>query len=105
MQKNPKAMSLEDWIMAQSQYPAIREMKYLICNNTLKGCKVYLQDPKIVKPYLRQLSHFLLHKGVLYRQVTLSKEDRDSLQPVIPQYYQKKALQGCHDDIGHVGIE
>ena len=26
MQKDPKAMSLEDWIVAQSQVPAIRKL-------------------------------------------------------------------------------
>ena len=42
---------------------------------------------------------------VLYRWVTLSKKDWNVLQLVLPQNYQKKALQGCHDDIGHMGIE
>ena len=49
MQNNPKAMLLEDWIMAQSQDPAIRETKYLISKDQLKRCKVYLQNPQIMK--------------------------------------------------------
>ena len=67
MQKDPKAMSLEDWIVAQSKDPAIREIKYLISKNKLKGCKVYSQDPQIIKQYLRQHSHLVLHNRVLYR--------------------------------------
>ena len=31
MQKDPRAMLFEDWIMAQIEDPAIREIKYLIC--------------------------------------------------------------------------
>ena len=38
-------MSLEDLIIAQSKDPAIKEIKYLISKNKLKGCKVYSQDP------------------------------------------------------------
>ena len=45
IQENPKAMLLEDWIMAQSQDPAIREIKYLISRNKLKGHNVYSWDP------------------------------------------------------------
>ena len=47
----------------------------------------------------------MLQKGVLYRSVTPFQEDKNALQQVIPQSYQKKALQGCHDDIRHMGLE
>ena len=54
MQKDPRAMSLEDWIMAQSEEPVIREIKYLISKNKLRGHKLYSWDPQIMKQYLRQ---------------------------------------------------
>ena len=47
----------------------------------------------------------MLGSGVLYRQVIPSKKDRNAVQLVIPQGYHKKALQGCHDDIRHMGVE
>ena len=47
----------------------------------------------------------MLCRGGLYIWVTPSKEDKNALQLVIPQSYQKKAQQGCHDDIGHMGLE
>ena len=75
MQKDPKAMLVEDWVVAQSKDPAVREIKYLINNKKLKGHIVSSQDPQITKQYLRQSSHLVLCKGVLYRQVTLPKED------------------------------
>ena len=99
MQTDPRAMLVKDWIIAQSKVPAIREIKYLINNKKLKGQKVYPQDPQNTKQYLRQCSHLVLCEWVLYRQVTPSREDQNALQLVIPQNYQKKALQGCHDDI------
>ena len=36
MQKDPKAMSVKDWIITQSKDHAIREIKYLIHNKRLK---------------------------------------------------------------------
>ena len=36
-------MLAEDWIVAQSKDPAIREIKYPISKNKLKGNKVYSQ--------------------------------------------------------------
>ena len=49
IQKDPKVMSVEDLAVAQSKDPAIREIKYLINNNKLKGCKVYSLDPQVTK--------------------------------------------------------
>ena len=41
MQKDPKVMSVKDWIIIQGKDPAIKEIKYLIKNKRLKGRKVY----------------------------------------------------------------
>ena len=73
IQKDPKAMLLEDWIIAQSKDTVIRTIKYLVSKKKLKGHMVYVQYPQIVKQYPRQCSHLVLHKGVLYRHVTPSK--------------------------------
>ena len=53
MQKDIKVMSVKDWVIVQSKDPAIREIKYLINKKKLKGQKVYLWDPQIIKHYLR----------------------------------------------------
>ena len=98
-------MSVKDWVVAQSKDPAIGEIKYPINIKKLKGCKVYSWDPQVTKQYLRQCSHLVLCTWILYWQVTPSKEDQNAVQLVIPQSYQKKALQGCHDDTGPVGLK
>ena len=105
VQKDPKVILVEDWVVDQSKDPTIRESKYLINIYKLKGLKVYSHDPQVTKQYLRQCSHLVLHKGVIYRWVTPSKEYQNALQLVISQSYQKKVLQGCHDDIGLMGLE
>ena len=63
MHKDPKAMSQKDWIIAQSQDPMIREIKYHISKSKLKGYKVYFQDAQILKQYLQQHSHLVVWKG------------------------------------------
>ena len=104
LQKHPKAMSVVDWVVAQSKDPEIGEIKCLINNKKLKGCKVYSQDPQVTKQFLRQCSCLVLHKWVLYRQMTPSKEDQNALQLVNLQSYQNEALQGCHDDTHAPGV-
>ena len=37
MQKDPKPMSVKDWVIDQIKYPAIREINYLINNKSWKG--------------------------------------------------------------------
>ena len=31
--------------------------------------------------------------------------DRNTMQLVLPEKFRKQALQGCHDDLGHVRME
>ena len=31
--------------------------------------------------------------------------DRSTMQLVLPETFRKQALQGCHDDLGHLRIE
>ena len=46
MQKDPKAISVKDWIITQNKDPAIREIQYFINNKRLK---VLSQDAQITK--------------------------------------------------------
>ena len=65
---DPKVMLVEDWVVAQSKDPVIREIKYLISKSKLRGHTVYSQNPQVTKQYLRQSNHLVLNKGVLYRK-------------------------------------
>ena len=35
----------------------------------------------------------------------MSHPDRSTMQLVLPEAFRKQALQGCHDDLGHLRIE
>ena len=35
----------------------------------------------------------------------MSHPDRNTMQLVLPEAFRKQTLQGCHDDLGHLGIE
>ena len=63
MQKDLKAMSVKDRIIAQNKGSVIREIKYLIHNKRLMRRKVKSQDAQITKQYLRQCHHLVLFGG------------------------------------------
>ena len=46
--------------------------------------------------------------GILYHRNEIQEvhcPNRNTMQLVLPGSYRKQALQGCHDDLGHLGIE
>ena len=55
------------------------------------------------KTFQRTKNHLCLRDEVLYRRWN---NDGDTIyQLVLPSKYQKIALVGCHEDVGHVGRE
>ena len=49
-----------------------------------------------------------MRDGILYCKNKIQEvhcHDRNTMQWVLPESYGKEALQGCHDDLGHLGIE
>ena len=67
MQKDPKGISVKDWIITQSKDPTVRKSKSLINNKKAKRVEGVSQDPQINRQYLRQCSQLVLHKGILDR--------------------------------------
>ena len=45
-----------------------------------------------------------MRKGVLYHKTEMSHPDRSTMQLVLPEAFRKQALQGHHDDLGHLKI-
>ena len=52
VQKEPKMITVEDSVVAQSKDLAMRKINYLI-NNKVKWYKMYSWDPQTTKQYLR----------------------------------------------------
>ena len=47
----------------------------------------------------------MLQKGILYRRARPRESDETLLQLVLPPAYREVALKGCHDEVGHLGLE
>ena len=49
-----------------------------------------------------------MRNGILYCKNEIQEvnhPDRNTMQLVLPKAFRKQVLQGCHDDLGHLGIE
>ena len=49
-----------------------------------------------------------MRNGILYCKNEIWEvncPNRNTMQLVLPKAFRKQALQGCHDDLGHLGIE
>ena len=49
-----------------------------------------------------------MRNGILYCKNEIQDVDcpnRNTTQLILPESFRKQALQGCHDDLGHLGIE
>ena len=95
-----------DWIKEQSQSPELREIIALIKSHKLYSRKIKKGDSSVTKALLRIKGQLKLIKGVLYRKTILdnSVERRPRLQLILPSHPTKKALNGCHNQVGHQGI-
>ena len=57
------------------------------------------------KRLLCSQSCLLFRCGLLYRKVFDGQLQQNKFQFVLPQSYWKQALEACHENMGHLGIE
>ena len=57
------------------------------------------------KRLLRSRSRLLFRCGLLYRKVFDGQLQENKFQFILPQLYWKQALEACHENMGHLGIE
>ena len=57
------------------------------------------------KRLLHSQSRLLFRCGLLYRKVFDGQLQENKFQFIIPQLYWKQALEACHKNMGHLGIE
>ena len=65
-------------------------------------------DSPEIKQFLKQSGKLLLRNGILYCKNDTQEtdhSDRNTMQLVLPTALMMQALKGCHDDLGHLGIE
>ena len=58
--------------------------------------------PSDLKALFRIKKQLVLKQGVLYRRITWINR-RTRFQLVLPPSYGTKAIEGCHDQVGHLG--
>ena len=68
----------------------------------LRGTKVQnFQHNEAFRSFLPEKNKLVIVKGVLYRKRLCNNIIK--FQLVLPEEYKKAALQGCHDQVGHLG--
>ena len=98
----PPGMTPLQWCQAQAKDPAIHQIIDSIQNKTLKHLKVQGDMPSELKALIRLKKLLMLKQGVLYRRVTPT-DVKPRLQLILPPSYWNKAIEGCHDQVGHLG--
>ena len=98
----PPGMTPLQWCQAQAKDPAMHQIINSIQNKTIKHLKIQGDMPSELKALIRLKKQLLLKEGVLYRRVTPA-DAKPRLQLILPPSHQNKAIEGCHDQVGHLG--
>ena len=98
----PPSMTPLQWCQAQAKDPAIQQIVNNIQNKTMKHLKIQGDMSSELKALIRLKKQLLLKQGVLYRRVTPS-DAKPRLQLILPPSHRNKAIEGCHDQVGHLG--
>ena len=61
-----------------------------------------MEMPSDLKALIRIEKQLVLKQGVLYRRTTQVNR-RTRLQLVLPPSFRTKAIEGCHNQVGHLG--
>ena len=98
-------MTLDDWWQAQEADPVLGIVIKRLREGTLDQDWCKNTDSPKVSQYKRERNSLVLQKGILYRQARPRESDETLLQLVLPAAYREVALKGCHDEVGHLGLE
>ena len=98
-------MTLDDWQQAQEVDPVlgiiIRRLKAGMLD---QDCCKQANSPKL-NQYKKEWNNLISQKGILYRQARPRELNETHLQLVLPPTFREVALKGCHDEVGHLGLE
>ena len=97
----PKKFSNEDWVREQNQDPDIGWFIQLLKGNKVEP-EFLTDDVNIMK---RKKGRYILRNGLLYKKCVSNNRETGYLQFVLPKPFRKQALEACHDEVGHLGIE
>ena len=88
---NPKCMTKQVWVEAQSKDKTIGEIIHLFKTNKLYCCKINEIDNEM-KQFIRQCKRLFMRNGILYHKSEANHSDRSTMQLVLPEAFRKQAL-------------
>ena len=98
-------MTLEDCHEAQQMDPTLS----LVISRLQDGILGQQQSKPTNQPkygqFLWECNHLLLKQGILYRWPRPRESKETPFQLVLPAIQREVALKGCHDEVGHLGLE
>ena len=103
---NLKCMATSDWMKDQAEDQVIGDIIRWYKGRELHKGKD--SDSPEMKQFLKQIGKLLLRNRILYCKNDTQETDcpdRNIMQLVLPTTFRIQALKGCHDDLGHLGIE
>uniref|UniRef100_A0A3B4ZHB9 Gypsy retrotransposon integrase-like protein 1 n=1 Tax=Stegastes partitus TaxID=144197 RepID=A0A3B4ZHB9_9TELE len=97
------SMTSSDWCQAQRQDPSISRVITFLERGLKPSFRESNLEPPDVKLLLREWRRLELTNGLLYRKWI--DKGKPVYQLVRPQQFRERALQGVHDEVGHLGFE
>ena len=97
----PPGMTPLEWCHAQAQDPIINQIIGEIEYKTIGKMKIKMGMPSELKALIRNRKQLSLKQGVLYKRPQVNTRTKHLL--VGPQAYRQRAIEGCHDQFGHLG--
>ena len=96
-------MQDNDWAIAQDQDPTLAWLKSKVRNGTIGSARVPSQCLQ-AHPYLHHWHQFHVKFNILYRAQKSLEQKKEWLQLVLLEPFYHTALQYCHDQLGHHGV-
>ena len=93
-------LGVRNWRIAQREDPTIRYFLQSVTNGTRPDVRK-LPPGTETQQLLKNFGHLTVQRGVLYRKTKVDEQEK--LRLVLPRKYRNMAIQGCHDDVGHLG--
>ena len=90
-----------EWCHAQIQDPILSQIIREINSKSVGKMKIKMGMPSEMKALIRNRTQLTLKHGVLYKRSKVNARTKHLL--VVPQSHRQRAMEGCHDQVGHLG--
>ena len=98
-------ITLEDWHQAQPADLALSLIISRLQDGTLEWWQSKLTNPPKFSLFLWEQNNLVLKQDILHRWARPRESEETLFQLVLPATQREVALKGCHDQVGHLGLE